>query len=144
MSGVARAHVDVLVVDDQDPFRLAMAAVVDATDGFAVVGAVASGEESVVAAAELGPDLVLMDVNLPGIDGTEAARRIRAQEPPPVVILLSTYDEDDCDISDCGASAYISKSTFSPGRLQQLWSAATTDGQAGAATGSRTRNEDSG
>ena len=115
MSLVARAHVGVLVVDDQDPFRLAMAAVVEETDGFAVVGSVASGEDSVVAAAELGPDLVLMDVNLPGIDGIEAARQIRAQESPPVVILLSTYDEDDFDISGCGASAYISKATFSPG-----------------------------
>ena len=54
MTHVARAHVGVLVVDDQDPFRLAMAAVVEETDGFAVVGAVASGEDSVVAAAELG------------------------------------------------------------------------------------------
>lgn len=144
MSQVSRGHIDVLVVDDQDPFRLAMAAVVEATDGFAVVGAAASGEDSVVAAMELGPDLVLMDVNLPGINGIEAARRIRAQESAPVVILLSTYDEDDFDISDSGASAYISKSTFSPGRLQQLWSAATTGGQTGAATGSRTRSDDSG
>ena len=84
-----------------------------------------------------------MDVNLPGIDGIEAARRIRAQESPPVVILLSTYDEDEFDISGCGASAYVAKSTFSPDRLEQLWSAATTGGQAGAATGSRTRNDDS-
>ena len=144
MSPVARAHIDVLVVDDQDPFRLAMAAVVEETDGFAVVGAVASGEDSVVAAAELGPDLVLMDVNLPGIDGIEAARRIRAHESPPVVVLLSTYDEDDFDISGCGASAYISKATFSPGRLEQLWSAATAAGQTGAATGSRARSDDSG
>ena len=55
MYEVARAQVGVLVVDDQDPFRRAMAAVVEETDGFAVVGAVASGEESVAAAASSGP-----------------------------------------------------------------------------------------
>jgi DNA-binding NarL/FixJ family response regulator len=128
MSPVARAHIDVLVVDDQDPFRLAMAAVVEETDGFAVVGAVASGEESVAAIAELRPDLVLMDVNLPGIDGIEAARQISAGESPPVVILLSTYDEDDFQWSGCNAAAYLSKAALSPDRLQQLWSAATTQG----------------
>jgi DNA-binding NarL/FixJ family response regulator len=122
MSQVARAQVGVLVVDDQDPYRRAMSAVVDETEGFAVVGAVASGEESVAAAAELRPDLVLMDVNLPGIDGIQAAREIRAIASPPVVVLLSTYDEDDFDLSGCGAAAYISKSALSPARLLQVWS----------------------
>jgi len=135
-------EIRVLIVDDQEPFRRAMGAVVEETDGFVVVGSATSGEESVAAAAELRPHLVLMDVNLPGIDGIEAARRIRAHESPPVVILLSTYDEDDFDISGCGASAYVSKATFSPGTLQQVWSAAM-GGQAEAAAGSRTRNDES-
>jgi DNA-binding NarL/FixJ family response regulator len=126
MSRISSAQVGVLVVDDQDQFRRAMASVVEETEGFAVVGAVASGEASVAAAAELGPDLVLMDINLPGIDGIEAARQISAQEPAPVVILLSTYDEDDFDRSGSGASAYCSKATLSPARLQQLWAGATT------------------
>jgi CheY-like chemotaxis protein len=104
-----------------------MSAVVDETDGFAVVGAVASGEESVAAVEALGPDLVLMDVNLTGIDGLEATRRIVASETPPVVILLSTYDEDEFDRSDCGAAAYISKVALSPARLQQLWSDAAQE-----------------
>lgn len=141
MARVTHAQVEVLVVDDQDPFRLAMAAVVEATDGFVVVGAVASGEDSVTAAAELGPDLVLMDVNLPGIDGIEAARQIHAHDSPPVVILLSTYDEEDFDVSGSGAAAYISKATFSPAALQRLWSTAATGDQADAPTGSRTRRD---
>jgi DNA-binding NarL/FixJ family response regulator len=122
VSGVVPAHVRVLVVDDQDPFRRAMSAVVDETDGFTVVAAVASGEDSVAAAAELSPDLVLMDVNLPGIDGIEAARQISEGTAPPVVVLLSTYDEDDFDLSGCGAAAYISKAALSPARLLQVWS----------------------
>ena len=122
MSRVGSGEVGVLVVDDQDPFRRAMSTVVEATEGFAVVGAVASGEESVLAAAELRPDLVLMDVNLTGIDGIEAARRISGATAAPLVVLLSTYDEDDFDLSGCGAAAYISKSALSPERLLQVWS----------------------
>ena len=122
MSGIASVHVGVLVVDDQDPYRRAMSVVVDSTEGFVVVGVVASGEESVAAAAELTPDLVLMDINLPGINGIEAARQIRGLASAPVVVLLSTHDEDDFDLSGCGAAAYVSKSALSPARLLQVWS----------------------
>src|SRR3954447_23920838 len=125
----------VLVVDDQDPFRAAMSAVVEETDGFVVLGAVASGEESVAAAADLGPDLVLMDVNLPGIDGIEAARRISERAAAPVVVLLSTYDEDDFDLSGCGAAAYISKSALSPARLMEVWSVSVARRGSGAPPG---------
>jgi DNA-binding NarL/FixJ family response regulator len=117
--------VRVLVVDDQEPFRRAMAAVVDATEGFVLVGAVASGEESIEAAAELRPALVLMDVNLPGIDGIEASRRLRSHSERPVVVLLSTYDEDRFDLAGSGAAAYIAKAVFGPDRLVEVWSAAT-------------------
>jgi DNA-binding NarL/FixJ family response regulator len=110
--------VRVLVVDDQDAYRRAMTAVVEETSGFVVVGSASSGEESLVAAGELGPDLVLMDVNLPGMDGIEAASRLTGAA---VVVLLSTYDEDEFDSAGCGAAAYVSKSVFSPERLQQVW-----------------------
>ena len=63
-----------------------------------------------------------MDVNLPGIDGIQAAREISAVASAPVVVLLSTYDEDDFDLSGCGAAAYISKSALSSARLLQVWS----------------------
>jgi DNA-binding NarL/FixJ family response regulator len=124
MTEVLREEIRVLVVDDQDPFRRAMAAVVEATDGFVVVGAVATGEESVATVRELRPDLVLMDVNLPGIDGIEATRQIRHLDDPPVVILLSTYDEDEFDHVGCGASSYVSKASFGPDRLLQAWAGA--------------------
>jgi len=120
----------VLVVDDQEPFRAAMSAVVELTDGFAVVDAVASGEESVDAARELTPDLVLMDVNLPGIDGIEATRQIRALPDAPVVVLLSTYDEDEFDRDGCGAASYVPKGAFGPDRLLHEWQAATADADA--------------
>jgi CheY-like chemotaxis protein len=114
----------VLVVDDQEPFRRAMSAVVDETEGFVVVGSAASGEESLAMASALLPDLVLMDINLPGMDGIEAARQLRDGAEPPIVILLSTYDEDQFDLAGCGASSYIAKAVFGPDRLSEAWAAA--------------------
>jgi DNA-binding NarL/FixJ family response regulator len=122
------ADVRVLVVDDQAPFRRAMTAVVDETDGFTVVGQAESGEEALEAAAALRPDLVLMDVNLPGIDGLEATRRLLAGDAPPVVVLLSTYDEEAgvAFVAESGAAGYVTKSAFGPDRLEAAWSAAAT------------------
>jgi len=115
--------VRVLVVDDQQVFRRVMSAVVEQTDGFVVVGWAESGEESIVTAGVVRPDLVLMDVNLPGIDGMEATRRLRADTTAPTVVLLSTYDEDDWDgqPQECGAVAYVAKSAFGPERLTEVW-----------------------
>jgi two-component system response regulator AlgR len=117
------AVVRVLVVDDQAPFLRAMTSVVEETHGFEVVGQASSGKESLVVAAELLPDLVLMDVNLPGIDGLEATRRLRAGDSPPVVLLLSTYDEDAGEdfVAESGAAAYLTKSAFGPDRLEHVW-----------------------
>jgi len=114
--------VRVLVVDDQAVFRRVMSVVVEQTEGFVLIGCAESGEESIVTAKVLRPDLVLMDVNLPGIDGMEAARRLRA-DTTAAVVLLSTYDEDDWDgqAQECGAVAYVPKSTFGPDRLTAVW-----------------------
>jgi CheY-like chemotaxis protein len=117
-------EVRVLVVDDQEPFRRAMSAVVEETDGFVVVGSATSGEESLDAVATLHPDLVLMDVNLPGVDGLEATRQMTREPDGPVVVLLSTYDEDEFDASTTGAAAYIAKAAFGPDRLSEVWYAA--------------------
>ncbi|HCB06807.1 MAG TPA: response regulator transcription factor [Nocardioides sp.] len=122
------SDVRVLVVDDQEPYRRAMSAVVEATEGFEVVGSATSGEESLTATATLLPDLVLMDVHLPGIDGIEATRRITADESGTVVFLLSTYDEDEVDAAGCGAATYIPKAAFGPDRLVTAWQEAAPPG----------------
>ena len=119
--------VRVLIVDDQEPFRLAARMVVEATDGFEVVGESETGEASIDAAKELDPDLVLMDVNLPGINGLEATRRILDGSTRVVILLLSTYEEEEYAprAAECGAAAYIPKSAFSSDRLEQAWAAAS-------------------
>ena len=118
------SEVRVLVVDDQLAYRRALASVVMETDGFVMVASTTSGEESLVSASETLPDLVLMDVNLPGMSGIEAARRLTADPGGPVVVLLSTYDEDEFELEGCGASAYVAKAAFGPDRLTEVWAAA--------------------
>jgi len=123
------AVVQVLVVDDQEPFRQAAAAVIAATVGFAVAGVVASGEESLVTANARQIDLVVMDVNLPGIDGLTASSQLRQLADPPVVVLVSTHDEDEFvdRLAEVGAVAYLSKSRFGTESLVRVWDTATSD-----------------
>ena len=119
--------VRVLIVDDQEPFRMAARLVVETTEGFDVVGEAETGEDSVALARELTPDLVLMDVNLPGINGLDATRQILdGQNEPVVVLLLSTYEEEEYAprAAECGAAAYIPKAVFGPDRLESAWAAA--------------------
>jgi DNA-binding NarL/FixJ family response regulator len=118
--------VQVLICDDQDAFRAAAREVVNATQGFVVVGESQTGEDSVLATARLHPDLVLMDVQLPGIDGLEASRRIKAAHPEVAVLLLSTYDPEDFAgrIAGSGAIAFIPKAAFGSERLAEAWASA--------------------
>ncbi len=120
--------VQVLICDDQEVFRAAAREVVNAMHGFEVVGEAETGEDSVVAAGRLHPDLVLMDVHLPGIDGLEASRRIRAEHPEVVVVLLSTYDPEEfaARIAGSGASAFISKAALGADDLNAVWALAAT------------------
>jgi two-component system invasion response regulator UvrY len=115
--------VSVLIVDDQLPFRAVARTVIGLTAGFEVAAEAESGEDAVSVAAEQRPDLVLMDINLPGINGIEATRRIRAAQPDIAVILLSTYSEADlpADARDCGAIAYVHKEDFGPALVKELW-----------------------
>ena len=115
--------VSVLIVDDQLPFRAVARTVIGLTAGFEVAGEAETGEDAVEQAAAHTPDLVLMDINLPGINGIEATRRIRAAQPDVAVILLSTYSEADLpdDARECGAIAYVHKEDFGPALVKQLW-----------------------
>jgi len=120
---VTEEHVRVVVVDDQAPFRSAARAVLGMTEGFEVVGEAGTGEEAVDLAKSLTPELVLMDINMPGMNGIEATRRITSAHPEVVVVLLSTYNADELpsDARDCGAAAYVNKEDFGPVVLRDVW-----------------------
>lgn len=113
----------VLIVDDQAPFRGAARAVVGATKEFSVIGEAESGEQAVELVDELAPDLVLMDINMGGIDGIEATRQITSAHPETMVVLVSTYAVADLasDARTCGAAAYVHKEELAPRVLRQLW-----------------------
>jgi len=126
--------VPVLIVDDQALFRRAAATVVKVTPGFEVVGEAESGEVAVDLVGQLRPRLVLMDINMGGINGIEATRRITSAHPEVAVVLLSTYQADDLpsDAPDSGMAAYVNKDEFGPALLRAVWDerVTATDGPA--------------
>jgi len=115
--------VSVLIVDDQMPFRAVARTVIGMTAGFEVTSEAESGEDAVTQVDAHPPDLVLMDINLPGISGIDATCQILEKHPQVAVILLSTYSESDLpdDARECGALAYVHKEDFGPDLVRQLW-----------------------
>ncbi len=125
--GAVRA-VSLLLVDDQPTFRVAIRSMLEeVTDGghaegtgFSVVGEAVDGEGAVALASALRPEVVLMDVRLPGIDGPEATRRILEEDGSIAVVLMSTARRRDlgADLLECGAVGFIPKEALDP---EALW-----------------------
>jgi DNA-binding NarL/FixJ family response regulator len=115
--------IGVLVVDDQAPFRLAARAVLRRTEGFELIGEATDGREAVERTRELRPTLVLMDINMPTMNGIEATRRIMAEMPGTTVFLCSTYQRSDLPpaAEDSGFAAYVHKEELGPDLLRRLW-----------------------
>jgi DNA-binding NarL/FixJ family response regulator len=111
----------VLVVDDHASFR-SIARRVLAADGFLVVGEASDGAEAIRASDDLRPDIVLLDVQLPDIDGFAVAAALAAQVDPPAVVLVSSRSRADYGsrIEDCGARGFIAKSELSGHAMRRL------------------------
>lgn len=103
----------VFIVEDQDPIREAFALLLGWTPGFACVGAAASAEAALTAALEASPDVVLLDIGLPGMSGTEALSRLRQRWPRAEFLMLTVHDDPDrvFEALQAGASGYLVKTT---------------------------------
>jgi two-component system invasion response regulator UvrY len=117
--------VTVLAVDDQEVFRRVVRELLDAAEGFEQVGEACSGEEALAQVKDLHPDLVLLDVRMPGIGGIEAARRMTKLVPDTVVVLISLEGLADLPsaATAVGAATQLRKQDLSPLALRELWNA---------------------
>jgi DNA-binding NarL/FixJ family response regulator len=106
--------VRLLIVDDQELVRTGLRTILQGVEDFEVVGEAGDGLSAISQAARLKPDLVLMDIRMPHLDGVEATARIRASEPAPRVILLTTFDLDQYVYAGlrAGASGFLLKDTL--------------------------------
>ncbi|MCS6947237.1 MAG: LytTR family DNA-binding domain-containing protein [Steroidobacteraceae bacterium] len=109
----------VLIVDDEAPARERLRSLLEQIGGVTVVGEAAQGDIAVEMADELAPDIVLMDVRMPGMDGLEAARRIKEFNEPPAVIFTTAYDEYALNAFETQAAGYLLK----PVRAEKLQAA---------------------
>jgi DNA-binding NarL/FixJ family response regulator len=148
-------NVRVVLADDQDLVRAGFRVILESEPGISVVGEAADGAAAVRAVEQHRPDVVCLDVQMPGVDGLEAARRIAALDDPPAVLILTTFDNDDTlfQALDAGASGFLLKNAtpeqlvdavltvaagdalLAPDVTRRVISRATTGPSAGGATG---------
>jgi DNA-binding NarL/FixJ family response regulator len=116
--GRTSAGTTVLVVDDHPMVRAGLRGLLDSTEDLIVIGEAASGEEAVTAAAAERPDVILMDLSMPGVDGVEATRRIVDANPEATVVVLTSFHDQDRVRAAVGAGAigYLLKDS-EPGDL---------------------------
>jgi DNA-binding NarL/FixJ family response regulator len=111
-------------VDDQETFRDAMRQVIAATPGFSLVGEAASGEDALMAVEELKPQLVLMDVRMPGIGGIQAAETLAHTHPEVMVVLISVHGPEELPPDLFGSerpAPFVLKKSLRPTVLHELW-----------------------
>ena len=99
----------VLIVDDEKPARDRLRQLVDDFGGYEVVGEAGNGEQAIELAASLRPDVVLLDIRMPGVDGIEAAHHLNAMEAPPAVVFTTAYNEYAIDAFEARAIGYVLK-----------------------------------
>jgi len=111
----------VLIVDDHDGFRARARELLE-SDGFEVVGEAADGDSALAAVAQLGPDVVLLDIQLPDVDGFEVAKRMTSSGGGIAVVLISSHEAADFGslVDASGARGFIAKDELSGARLRSL------------------------
>ena len=112
----------VLLADDHDLFREGLAGIIDGQEDMVVVGQASDGIEAIVKTHELRPDLILMDIQMPGCDGLEATRQIKREVPETTIVMLTVRDEDEklFEALKLGAQGYLLKNIRSAEMLPML------------------------
>jgi DNA-binding NarL/FixJ family response regulator len=123
MDRVAATDIRVLFVDDHKVMRQGLMKLVDGNPIIHVVGEAANGREAVELAHQLKPDLIVMDISMPEMDGIEATRRIKAQLPNVRVIGLSMHEDEQLaqTMRQAGAEAFVSKTASSAELLKAIF-----------------------
>jgi len=98
-----------LIVDDEPPARERLRSLLDELTGIEVVGEAASGDQAIELCEQLTPDVVLLDIRMPGMDGIEVARHFAALDQPPAVVFTTAYDEHALEAFDTQAVGYLLK-----------------------------------
>ena len=112
----------ILLVDDHEVVRLGLRALIERQPGMEIVGEAGTVREAVSRAKQLAPDVVVLDIRLPGGDGLEACRQIKAQRPETRIIVLTSYPDDEMlfDAIACGAEGYVLKQIGSDDLIRAL------------------------
>jgi CheY-like chemotaxis protein len=119
----SESPVRVIAVDDNAPYLLVARRVVDATAGFCWVGGLSTGREVLAMMDSAEPDLALVDVNMPEMDGIEVAQTLRQTHPDVLVVLISAADPSVVPARSRDAAAVIRKEDLKPSLLRELWEA---------------------
>jgi len=120
----------VLIADDEQPARDRLRQLLEELDGYELVAEAANGEEAVVLAAERRPDIALLDIRMPGLDGIEAAHHLNKLDNPPAIVFATAYDQYAIDAFDARAIGYVLK----PVRRERLENALAHAAKLAAAT----------
>jgi DNA-binding NarL/FixJ family response regulator len=107
---MSNSEIRILIADDHPVFRFGLRALLETEPGYVVVGEAQTGEEAVELNTSLQPDVVLMDVNMPGLNGIEATRRIAAEQSGPAILIITMFDDDTVFAAmRAGARGYLIK-----------------------------------
>jgi NarL family two-component system response regulator LiaR len=115
-------NIRVLIVDDHAVVRQGLAAILSPRNGFEVIGEAANGREAIELERELTPDVIVMDLVMPEMDGLEATTAIKEQNPEARILVLTSFDEQDriAAIMAVGASGYLMKDSSAEGLMQAI------------------------
>jgi DNA-binding NarL/FixJ family response regulator len=134
--------ITILIADDHSPFRAGLRALMDSVEDINIVDEVGTGAEAVIKAAKLQPDVILMDIQMPDINGIEATRRILHTSPHIAILVLTMFEDDDFVFAAmrAGARGYLLKGTMKAELLRAIYAVASGEAIFGAAIARRLMN----